>query len=88
MQVVSCGEVQQVASQKAEGGMLSKRQVVLQEIGGKYEDQVVGVTLGNLAMCQFYPGEIVMAAIRFQAREHNGQIYQDVVINDLIKIGK
>ena len=88
MKVVSCGEVQQVPSQKSEGGMLSKRQIVLQEIGGKYEDQVVGVMLGNLAQCQFYPGDVVMASIRLSVREYNGQMYQDIVVETLIAIGK
>ena len=88
MRVVSCGELQQVPSQKAEGGMLCKRQIVLQEIGGKYEDQVVGVMLGNLAQCQFYPGDVVMASIRLSVREYNGQMYQDIVVETLIAIGK
>ena len=88
MRVVSCGEMQQVPSQKAEGGMLCKRQIVLQEIGGKYEDQVVGVMLGNLAQCQFYPGDVVMASIRLSVREYNGQMYQDIVVETLIAIGK
>ena len=88
MKVVSCGEMQQVPSQKAEGGMLCKRQIVLQEIGGKYEDQVVGVMLGNLAQCQFYPGDVVMASIRLSVREYNGQMYQDIVVETLIAIGK
>ena len=84
MRVVSCGELQQVPSQKAEGGMLCKRQIVLQEIGGKYEDQVVGVMLGNLAQCQFYPGEVVIAALRLSVREYNGQMYQDIIVSDLV----
>ncbi len=88
MRVVRCGEVQQVPSQKAEGGMLCKRQIVLQEIGGKYEDQVVGVMLGNLAQCQFYPGDVVMASIRLSVREYNGQMDQDIVVETLIAIGK
>lgn len=86
MRVVSCGELQQVSSQKAEGGMLSKKQIVLQEIGGKYEDQVVGVMLGNLAQCQFYPGDVVMASFRLSVREHNGQMYQDIVVTDIVSM--
>lgn len=86
MRVVSCGAVQQVASQKAEGGMLSKRQMVLQEIGGKFEDQFVGTLLGNLAVCEFQPGETVAAAVRFSAREYNGQVYQDIIITDLVRL--
>lgn len=88
MRVVSCGELQQIPSQKAEGGMFSKRQIVLQGIGGKYEDQVVGVMLGNLAQCQFDAGEVVMAVLRLSVREYNGQMYQEVTVNELIAIGK
>ena len=86
MKVVSCGDLMQVPSQKTEGGMLSKRQIVLQLVGSKYEDTFVGTMLGNLALCQFYPDDVVWASLRFNTREYGGQIYQDITVNELIKL--
>lgn len=42
--------------------------------------------LGNLAQCRFYAGELVAAALRFTTREYNGQVYQDIVVTDIVKI--
>ena len=86
MKVVSCGEMFTVRSEKAEGGVLNKRNLVLQEIGGKYENQYAVTALGNLAQTVFYPGEYVWAALRFQTREYNGQVFQDITALDIIKV--
>ena len=86
MKVVSQGEPFAVQSQKAEGGQVTKCNIVLQEPGGKYENSYVATMLGTLAMCRFYAGELVYAVLRFQAREYNGQMYQDILAVDLIKI--
>lgn len=86
--VVNCGEMFSVKSEKSENGILNKRNLVLQELGGKYEDQFVVSLLGNLAICQYYPGDIVYGVLRFQVREYNQQTFQDIVVNDLIKLSK
>lgn len=86
MKVVKCGECFTVKSEKSEGGMLNKRTLVLQELGGKYEPTYVVNALGNLAALEFYEGEIVIATLRFQSREYNGQVYQDIVVNDIVKL--
>lgn len=86
--IVSCGDMFSVKSEKSENGMLNKRNLVLQELGGKYEDQFVVSLLGNLATCQYYPDDIVYGVLRFQVREYNQQCFQDIVANDLIKINK
>ena len=86
MKVVSQGEPFAVQSQKAEGGQVTKCNIVLQEPGGKYENSYVATMLGQLAMCRFYAGELVYAVLRFQAREYNGQMYQDILAVDLIKL--
>ena len=86
MKVVSCGEMFTVRSEKAEGGSLNKRNLVLQEIGGKYENQYAVTALGNLAQCVFHPGEYVWAALRFQTREYNGQVFQDITAVEIIKV--
>ena len=86
MKVVAQGEPFAVQSQKAENGQVMKCNIVLQEIGGKYENTYVAVMLGKLASCRFYTDELVYAVLRFQAREYNGQMFQDVLAVELLKM--
>lgn len=65
-----------------------KCNIVLQELGGKFEDSYVAAMLGQLASCKFYAGELVYAVLRFQTREYNGQVFQDIVVVDIVKLGK
>ena len=83
--VVSQTEPIAVQSQKSESGQTSKCTITLQEFGGKYEDTFVATMLGNLAQCRFYKDDLVMASLRFTTREYNGQVYQDIVVNDISK---
>lgn len=85
LRVVTCGDMFSVKSEKAENGQLNKRQLVLQELGGKYEPTYVVTALGNLAALQFSEGELVFVTMRFQSREYNGQTYMDIVATELIK---
>ena len=73
-----------VPSEKAEGGKLNKRTLVLQELGGKYENQYVVAVLGKLASVQLYQGDLVVATLRFQAREYNGQHFQDITATEIV----
>ena len=84
--VVSQSETIAVQSQKSENGQTSKCTITLQEFGGKYEDTFVATMLGNLAQCRFYKDDLVMASMRFTTREYNGQVYQDIVVNDISKV--
>lgn len=84
--VIAQGEPIAVQSQKAEGGQVMKCHITLQEFGSKYEDTFSATMLGSLAQCKFYAGELVAAALRFTIREHNGQTYQDIVVNEIHKI--
>lgn len=59
MRVVQQGEVFAVQSQKSENGQLMKCNIVLQEIGGKFENQYVATMLGNMAMFKLAPGDVV-----------------------------
>ena len=85
LKVLSCGDMFSVKSEKAEGGQLNKRQLVLQELGGKYEPTYVVTVLGDTATMEFSEGELVFATMRFQGREYNGQNYMDIVATELIK---
>ena len=84
--VVQQGEAFAVQSQKSESGETMKCNIVLQELGGKYEDQYVGTMLGKTAGCKFYPGDLVAVSLRFTTREFNGQVYQDILVSDIVKI--
>ena len=85
LRVVKCGECFTVKSEKSEGGVLNKRTLVLQELGGKYEPTYVVSALGPLATLEFQEGDLVIATLRFSSREYNGQMFMDVVATELIK---
>ena len=87
--VVSQSDVTYVASQKAEGGQLAKCMIRLKEFGGsKFGHEYVCTMFGNLAQCKFYEGDLVAASLRFQVHEVNGAVYQEVIVNDIVKINK
>ena len=86
LNVVQQGEAFAVQSQKAESGQTMKCNIVLQEMGGKYENQYAAAMLGNVAQCRFTPGDLVVAALRFSTREYNGAVYQDILVTDIAKI--
>jgi hypothetical protein len=75
-----------VPSQKAEGGQISKCNIVLQELGGKFENSYVATILGEQANIRFELDDLVVASLRFSTREYNGQTYQDIVVSEIIKI--
>ena len=80
--VVRQGEPAYVPSKKSENGQLAKCMIKLKELGGDYEDEYICTMFGNLALCQFAPGSIVAAALRFQTREQ----FQDIVVGDIHKL--
>ncbi len=86
LKVVQQGEAFAVQSQKAESGQTMKCNIVLQEMGGKYENQYAAAMLGNVAQCRFTPGDLVVVALRFSTREYNGAVYQDILVTDIAKI--
>lgn len=86
--VVSCGDLFTVKSEKSENGVLNKRHIVLQELGGKYENSYIAALLGKDATLQFYGGDIVAVALRFSTREYNGQNYQDIIVSDIVKLNR
>ena len=86
--VMAQSETFAVSSQKAEGGQISKCNIVLQEPGGKYENSYVASVLGEQANIRFVKNDLVVAVLRFSTREYNGQTYQDIVVTEIIKINK
>lgn len=69
---------------KQDGSILNKCQIVLQEFGGKYENSYVCNLIGNFALCKFYPGDLVLAALSFKHNEYQGKFYQDINVQDII----
>ena len=86
--VIAQSEPFAVQSQKAEGGQISKCNIVLQEPGGKYENSYVATILGEQANMRFAKNELVVASLRFSTREYNGQVYQDILISEIVKLNK
>ena len=98
LRVKKCGQMTTVQSEKSErsatkgdacqskNGVLDKRTIVLQELGGKYENCYVVTALGSLATIEWSEGEIVACALSFRTHEHNGQVYMDVIANEMYYI--
>jgi hypothetical protein len=87
LRVVRQGEAFSVQSSKQESGSLQKCTIVLRELGGsKYENEYVCTMLGNLAGCRFYEGDLVAATLRFSTHEYQGQVFQEILATDVVKI--
>ena len=72
---------------KKDGGTQNKCMITLQELGGKYENCYLCSMFGNAAACKFYPGDLVLVSLKFNVHEHNGISYQDVLVQDIAKVG-
>ena len=86
--VIKCGEVFSVKSEKSETGQLNKRNLVLKELGGKFENEYAVSVLGNAASLTFNEGDLVAVSLRFQTREYNGQVFQDITVTDIYPLKK
>ena len=97
LKVVRQGEAFSVQSQKNEGGQIQKCNIVLKELGGSrstegrlqgktFENEYACAMLGNLAACRFYEGDVVAATLRFSTHEYQGQVFQEILVTDIVKI--
>ena len=87
LKVVRQGEAFGVQSSKTENGTIQKCNIVLREMGGgKFENEYVCAMLGNLAACRFYEGDVVAATLRFSTHEYQGQVFQEILATDVVKI--
>ena len=87
LKVVRQGEAFSVQSSKQESGQIQKCTIVLRELGGsKFENEYVCTMLGNLAGCRFFDGDVVAATLRFSTHEYQGQVFQEVLATDVVKI--
>ena len=89
LRVVRQGEAFSVQSAKAEAGQIQKCNIVLRELGGgKFENEYVCAMLGNLATCRFYEGDVVIATLRFSTHEYQGQVFQEILATDIVKVNR
>ena len=86
LKVVKCGEMFTVKSEKSENGQLNKRNLVLKELGGKDENEYAVAVLGSAATLQFYENDMVVVTLRFTTHEFQGQVFQEVLATDIVKI--
>ena len=75
-----------VSVQRQDGTQTQKCTLVLQELGGKYENSFAATMLGNMTSLKFYQNDIVFAALRFSTREYNQQIYMDCMVQDIVSV--
>lgn len=88
LKVVRQGEAFSVQSSKQESGSIQKCNIVLKELGSKFENEYVCAMLGNLAACRFYEGDIVIATLRFSTHEYQGQTFQEILATDIVKVNR
>ena len=87
--VVRQGETFSVQSSKHESGQIQKCNIILRELGGsKFENEFVCTMLGSLAGYRFYEGDLVVATLRFSTHEYQGQVFQEILGTDIVKISK
>ena len=86
LKVVKSGDMFSVKSEKSETGQLNKRNLVLKELGGKFENEYAVSVLGNAASLVFSEGDLVIATLRFSTHEYQGQTFQEILATDIVKI--
>ena len=88
LKVVKSGDMFSVKSEKSENGQLNKRNLVLKELGGKFENEYAVSVLGNAASLVCNEGDLVVVTLRFQTREYNDQVFQDITVTDIYPLKK
>ena len=87
LKVVRQGEAFSVQSKQSESGSIQKCNIVLREMGGsKFENEYVCAMLVNLAACRFYEGDVVAATLRFSTHEYQGQVFQEILATEVVKL--
>ena len=79
-------QTQAVSVQRQDGTPTQKCTLVLQDLGGKYENSFAATMLGNMASLKFLQNDVVYACLRFSTREYNQQIYMDCTVQDIVKL--
>ena len=56
--------------------------------GSECEREFVCAMLGSLAACRFYEGDVVAATLRFSTHEYQNQVFQEILVTDIVKLNK
>lgn len=86
LRVVSQTEAVSVPSRKSENGQVTKCVIRLKAPGGDYGDEYLATVFGNLALVNFEKDDLVVAALEFRTHESQGNLYQDIVAREIVKI--
>ena len=87
-EILKVSRVQELRSTKVAGNPdpQNVRNIVLQELGGKQENEYAVTLWGDSALKEWTPGSLVYAVLRFQTKENKGQIYQSVTASCIINL--
>jgi len=80
------GQTEMMTLEKADATPLQKCSIELQEIGGQFEDKFLAVMLGTMATLRFEVGQLVVAKLRFNTHMYGDQRYQDITVNDIVRL--
>lgn len=82
--VKAVGQTTVFTSQKPEVGQQERRQIVLQALGGDYEDSFSATQFGIGARQPIAAGDLVAARLQMLTHDYQGQTYQDCVAREII----
>ncbi len=89
LKVVQQGQPYTVPSTKSENGQTQKCNMVLQRLGGPFEDQFLVTLWGNDALVRYDKDDLVVAVLRFSTHEYNSgqgmQTFQDITVKEIHK---
>jgi hypothetical protein len=84
--VISQSEVVMIDCDREPSGKLAKSTLRMRVLGGPHGDEFVASLYFNLAHLKFREGDVVAAVLRFRPYHYNGNLYQDCVANDVVKL--
>lgn len=77
-------QTEPVSIKKQDGSEMKKSIVHLQEFGGEHENTFAASLLGN--QVKFHKDDLVLCSLRFSTHEYGANLYQDIIIKDIIKL--
>lgn len=83
--VVSQGETSRIERQ--DGTTVERCTIILQVLGERGDfGRYAATLLGGKAAFRFQPGDAVAASLRFTTHSYEGRTYQDITVQDIIKL--
>jgi len=88
LRITKIGDMFSVKSEKSETGQLKKRNLVLKELGGKFENEYAVTVLGNAAALEFSVNDLVAVTLRFTTHEYRGQTFQEILCTEIVRVSE